>query len=232
MPVIGFLSPLSPGPYVSFVAAFRRGLSEAGFIEGQNVAIEYRWAEGQYDRLPALAADLVRRPVAVIVAPGGPAAGLAAKAATTTIPIVFVSGADPVKDGLVASLNRPRGNVTGVAMLLTALEGKRLGLLREFFPNAQMITVLLNPSSPNFDRQLKDIQEAAHAVGQQIDILHASSENEIEVAFASAARLPTGPLLVAVILPSTIGVIKWSRWRRAMRFPPYFICASSPWLAD
>jgi putative ABC transport system substrate-binding protein len=197
MPVIGFLNAASPGPYLSFVAAFRRGLNETGFIEGQNVLIEYRWAEGQYDRLPALAAELVRRPVAVIAATGGPIAGLAAKASTATIPIVFVSGADPVKDGLVASLSRPGGNVTGVAMLLTALEGKRLGLLREFFPNATLIAVLLNPSSPNFDVQLKDVQEAARAVGQQIHILHASGEREIEVAFATAAQLRTGALLVA-----------------------------------
>ena len=197
MPVVGFLSPLSPGPYMSVVAAFRRGLNEAGFTEGQNVVIEYRWAEGQYDRLPALAADLVRRPVAVIAAPGGPSAGLAAKASTATIPIVFVSGADPVKDGLVPNLNRPGGNVTGVAMLLTTLEGKRLGLLREFFPNATLITVLLNQSSPTFDVQLKDVQEAARAVGQQIHILHASSEREIEVAFATAAQLRTEALLVA-----------------------------------
>jgi putative ABC transport system substrate-binding protein len=131
MPVIGFLNSTSAAPYVPFVESFRRGLGETGFIEGQNVAIEFRWAEGHYDRLPALAADLVRRRVAVIVATGGPGPGQAAKAATATIPIVFNSGSDPVREGLVASFNRPGGNATGVNVLLSAMEGKRLGLLRE-----------------------------------------------------------------------------------------------------
>jgi putative ABC transport system substrate-binding protein len=147
------------------VAAFRRGLGETGYVEDRNVAIEYRWAEGQYDRLPALAADLVRRQVAVIVATGGTASGLAAKAATSTIPIVFTSGGDPVNEGLAASLNRPGGNATGMVVLLTAMEGKRLGLLREMVPTATLIGVLLNPG---IETQLNDVRDAARAVGQQM----------------------------------------------------------------
>jgi len=197
MPVIGFLNGVSPGPVAPFVAAFRRGLNEMGFTEGQNVAIEYRWAEGQYDRLPALAADLVRRQVAIIAAAGGGTApGLAAKAATATIPIVFVSGGDPVKQGLVASLNRPGGNATGVFLLLNELEGKRLGLLHELVPAAKIIAVILNPASPSFPAQLTDVQEAARAIGQQLHILHASNEREIDAAFATAVQLRAGALLV------------------------------------
>jgi ABC-type uncharacterized transport system substrate-binding protein len=196
-PVIGFLSSVSAAPFAQFVAAFRRGLGEAGFIEGQNVAIDFRWAEGQYDRLPALAADLVRRQVAVITATGGPASGQAAKAATATIPIVFISGADPVREGLVASLNRPGGNATGVNILLSAMESKRLGLLREMVPNAAVIGVLLNPALPTFGDQVNDVQEAARAVGQQLHILRASNDEEIEAAFATAAEQRAGALLVA-----------------------------------
>jgi putative ABC transport system substrate-binding protein len=198
MPVIGFLSGASPGPAAQFVAAFRRGLNEMGFTEGQNVAIEYRWAEGQYDRLPALAADLVGRQVAIIVATGGGTApGHAAKAATATIPIVFVSGGDPIEQGLVASLNRPGGNATGVFLLLNALEGKRLGLLHELVPAAKLIAVILNPASRSFATQLTDVQEAARTIGQQIHILHASDEREIDAAFAALAQLRAGALLVA-----------------------------------
>ena len=196
MPVIGFLNSASATPYERFVELFRRGLVETGFVEGQNVAIEFRWAEGRYDRLPALAADLVRHRVDVIVATGGPASGQAAKAATTTIPIVFISGADPVKEGLVASLNRPGGNATGVNPLLAAMEGKRLGLLREMVTNTPMIGVLLNPAMPTFDSQVDDVQGAARAVGQQLHILRASNEDEINVAFATAAQMRTGALLV------------------------------------
>ena len=193
MPVIGFLHSASPGPFAQYVAAFSRGLNQAGFTEGRNVAIEYRWAEGRYD----LAADLVRRQVAVIVATGGPSSGLAAKAATSTIPIVFNSGGDPVKEGLAANLNRPGGNATGVVVLLTAMEGKRLGLLREMVPTATLIAVLLNPYMPTFETQLNDVQEAARAVGQQIHILHANSEHEIDAAFAKMVELRAGALLVA-----------------------------------
>jgi putative tryptophan/tyrosine transport system substrate-binding protein len=196
MPVIGFLNAASPGPYMSNVTAFRRGLNETGFSEGRNVAIEYRWAEEHCDRLPQLAADLVHRQVAVIAATGGGLSAAAAKAATTTIPIVFVTGTDPVQQGLVASFNRPGGNVTGVFVLLSALEGKRLGLLRDMVPTATLIAVLLNPANPSFDSQLNDIQEAARSVGQQLHILYASSEHEIDAAFATAAQLPARAMLV------------------------------------
>jgi putative ABC transport system substrate-binding protein len=196
MPVIGFLNSASPGPYARYVDAFRRGLNETGFSEGRNVAIEYRWAEGQYDRLPQLAADMVHRQVAVIAATGGGQSVAAAKAATTTIPIVFASGADPVQMGLVASLNQPGGNVTGVYVLTSAVEGKRLGLLREMVPTAALIAVLLNPANPAADSKLNDAQEAARSVGVQLHILYASSQHEIDAAFATAAQLPARAMLV------------------------------------
>jgi putative tryptophan/tyrosine transport system substrate-binding protein len=197
MPVVGFLNSATPGAWKPYLEAFRQGLNEAGYVEGRTVAIEYRWADGQYERLPSLAADLVRRKVAVIVASGGTPASLAAKAATKTIPIVFATGFDPVKLGLVASLNRPGGNVTGVNQFVSQMEGKRLGLLRELVPSAALIAVLLNPNNPPSATQLKDIQEAARALGQQIHILHASSEAELEAAFATARQVGCGGLLVA-----------------------------------
>jgi putative ABC transport system substrate-binding protein len=198
MPVIGFLSGRSPYESAAAVGAFRQGLEETGFLESRNVIIEYRWAEGRYDRLPALALELVSRQVAVIAAVGGPASGQAAKGATATTPIVFISGADPVQEGLVASLNKPGGNATGVAPLLPAMEGKRLGLLRELVPNAPLIGVLFNPASAsNFKRELSDVQEAARAIGQQLLILRASSEEEIEAAFATTSEQRVGGLLVA-----------------------------------
>ena len=198
MPVIGFLSGRSPYESGGVVGAFRKGLDETGYFESKNVIIEYRWAEGQYDRLPALALELVSRQVAVIAATGGPAAGQAAKSATATIPIVFISGADPVQEGLVTSLNRPGGNATGVNPLLPANEGKRLGLLREMVPNAALIGVLLNPNLPiKFNSQMSDVQDAARAAGQQLQILQASSDDEIEVAFATAVDRRAQALLVA-----------------------------------
>jgi putative ABC transport system substrate-binding protein len=197
VPVVGFLNSASPSAWKPYLEAFRQGVNEAGYVEGRTVAIEYRWAEGQYERLPSLAADLVRRKVAVIVATGGTPPALAAKAATKTIPIVFTIGADPVKLGLVASLNRPGGNVTGVNQFVSQMEGKRLGLLREVVPSAALIAVLLNPTNPNAATQLKDVQEAARALGQQIHILHASSEAELEAAFATAREVGCGGLLVA-----------------------------------
>src|SRR5262245_53037886 len=196
MPVIGFLSTRSLTDSMHLVAAFHRGLRETGVIEGRNVAIEYRWAEGQNDRLPALAADLVSRKVAVIAAPGGPTSGLAAKAATSTIPIVFI-GNDPVRIGLVTSLNRPGGNATGVNVFLQEMEGKRLGLLREVVPGASLIAVLLNPKSADVDIQRRDIDEAARAVGQPIQVIRASSESDIHTSFETIARLKAGGLLVA-----------------------------------
>jgi putative ABC transport system substrate-binding protein len=196
MPVVGFLSGAAPGPFTHLVAAFREGLKETGYIEGQNATIEYRWAEGHYERLPVLAVDLVRRQVAVIAATGGTRAGLAAKAATATIPIVFSSGADPIKAGLVASLNRPGGNITGVYLLIGELDPKKLGLLRELVPHASVIAVLLNLNSAEVRARSAVVQEAARTVGQQIHILHASTERELETAFASLVQLRAGALVV------------------------------------
>ena len=196
MPVVGFLNSTSPSAWTHLVAAFRQGLSEMGYVEHRSVGIEWRWAEGRYEQLPALAADLVRRQVAVIVSTGGVNTSLAAKAATTDIPIVFTTGTDPVTSGLVASLNRPGGNVTGVNMFVTQMEGKRLGLLHELVPTAALIGVLLNPASLSAQRQLKDVQEAARAIGQQIHIVHASSERELATAFMTLAQLRAGALLV------------------------------------
>jgi putative ABC transport system substrate-binding protein len=167
MPMIGFLNPASAGPWTHLVAAFRGGLSEMGYVEGQNVAIEFRWADGQYGQLPAMAADLVRRKVAVLVSTGGVAPVLAAKAATSTIPIVFTLGTDPVNLGLVASLNRPGGNVTGVNLFTAVMDTKRLGLLHDMIPTATLIAVLVNPNNPPAESQTKSIQEAARAVGHQ-----------------------------------------------------------------
>jgi putative tryptophan/tyrosine transport system substrate-binding protein len=196
MPVIGFLSSRSPNEAAYVVAAFHQGLTEGGYSGGQNVGIEYRWAEGQYDRLPGLAADLVRGRVTLIASTGGIGAAIAAKQATSTIPIVFTAGDDPVKHGVVASFNRPGGNVTGIYNVISAMEAKRFGLLHETVPSAGSIAVLLNPSFAGFDVQLKDLQEAARAVGQQSHVFNASSEADIDAAFVAVARLPAATLLV------------------------------------
>jgi putative ABC transport system substrate-binding protein len=196
MPVIGVLSTGSPGPSSApFMAAFRQGLSEAGYVEGQNLAIEYRWAEGHYDRLPALAADLVGRKVDLIMASSPPSA-LAAKSATSTIPIVFRSGADPVADGLVASLARPGGNLTGVSFVADELTAKRLELLSELVPRARVIALLMNPNNATAERVIRDVQEAARTKGLQLHVLKASSESEIDTAFASLVQLHAGALVV------------------------------------
>jgi len=194
MPVIGFLDSRSPGEAASVVPAFRKGLNEVGFVDGQDVKIEYRWAEGQYDRLPALVADLIRSQVAVIFA-GGPAAPVA-KAATATIPIVFVNGLDPVKFGLVASLNRPSGNATGIYLFTNTLERKRLELLHELVPKAATIAVLVNPTNPNAETVSSDLQAAARALGLQIDIVNASTERDIDAAFATILQRADGALVV------------------------------------
>jgi len=196
MPVIGVLHTGSPGPsFAPFMAAFRQGLSEAGYVEGQNLAIEYRWAEGHYDRLPALAADLVGRKVDLIMASTPPSA-LAAKSATSTIPIVFRSGADPVADGLVASLARPGGNLTGVSFVADELTAKRLELLSELVPRAGVIALLMNPNNATAERVIRDVQEAARTKGLQLHVLKASSESEIDTAFASLVQLHAGALVV------------------------------------
>jgi len=195
-PLVGFLNSASPGPFAPFVAAFRQGLREAGYVEGDTVEIEYRWAEGQYDRLPALAADLIRRQVAVIVATGGAVSIVAAKAATTTTPIVFSSGADPVQIGLVSSLNRPGGNLTGVYLFLSGLDPKKLGLLRAVVPQPALIAVLFNPNNPDARTRLTAVQEAAHAAGQRIHILHASTEPDLDAAFATFDQLRVGAIVV------------------------------------
>jgi putative ABC transport system substrate-binding protein len=194
MPVIGFLASGSPGPSAPFVAALRQGLSETGYVEGENVAIEYRWAEADYDRLAALAADLVHGKVDVIAAPGLPSA-LAAKSATSTIPIVFSVG-DPVERGLVASLARPGGNLTGVSSL--DLTPKRVEMLSELVPRATLIAILVNPNNAIAEHIVRDVQEAARAKGLQLLTLKASTESEIDTAFASLVKLNVG----ALVLPS------------------------------
>ena len=196
MPVVGFLRSSSIERAAHLVAAFRQGLKEAGFVEGQNVAIEYRSAESQVDRLPALAADLVQRQVRIIVATGGSAPALAAKAATSTIPIVFTSE-DPVETGLVVSLNRPGGNATGASVLTTDIGSKRLGLLRELVPNATTIAMLNNPNGPGAGRHLQDVHAAARVLGRQIQVLNTTTESEIDAAFEALTRERPGALLVS-----------------------------------
>jgi len=197
IPVIGYLGPESPAVFASRVRAFREGLGETGYVEGRNVAIEFRWAEGQHNRLPALAADLVARQVAVIVAPGGAPGALAAKSATTTIPIVFEMGADPVAIGLVGNLNRPGGNLTGVSSLNVQVTPKRLEILHEVVPAATEIAVLVNPTSPTTDSQLKNLQAAARALGLQLHVLHASTERDFDAAFVTLLQLWAGGLVIA-----------------------------------
>ena len=197
MPVIGFLNSASPGPYAHLVAVFRQGLNEAGFVEGRNVAIEYRWAEGHNDRLPALADDLVRRQVTVIAVPGSTPGALAAKAATTTIPIVFAMASDPVRLGLVTSLNRPGGNVTGVTLLGVELGPKQLELLYDLVPTATIMALLVNPTSPALaETQSQDLQAAAFKLGLQLHILHASTDGDFDRVFATLAELRTGGLVI------------------------------------
>jgi ABC-type uncharacterized transport system substrate-binding protein len=194
MPVIGFLRSTSLTPVQNLITALRQGLKEAGFIEGQNVAIEYRSAEDKADRLPALVAELISRPVAVIV--GNTEAARAAMTTTTTVPIVFATGGDPVSEGLVASLNRPGGNVTGVVFFNSVLGAKRLELLRQLVPNAATIAVLLSPNSPNIEAERSDVQAAAQTIGQQLVVLDVNSASDIEAAFTTFVQRGAGALLV------------------------------------
>ena len=199
MPVIGFLNPTLPDPNEGRLRAFRQGLKETGYVEGENVAIVYRWAENQFDRLPELAADLVHRQVAVIVASGGPAAVLAAKTATTTIPIIFNISEDPVKLGLVASLARPGSNLTGINFISGELVAKRLELLREMLPGAMHVAVLVNPANAsNTETTLRDVEPAARTMGLQIQVIKASTSREIDAAFTSFERERPDALFVAV----------------------------------
>ena len=196
MSVIGFLNPGGPDTSAYLAAAFRQGLKETGYVEGQNVAIEYRWAEGHYDRLPALATELVQRKVAAIAASGGGITARAAKAATATIPIVFIGVDDPVKIGFVASLNRPDGNVKGVTLATSILNAKRLELLHESVSSAVVIAVLVNPTTAYAETQSREVQAAARAMGRQVHILNASSVREIDMAFAAVAQMHAGAILV------------------------------------
>ena len=195
-PTIGFLNPASPHLFASRVAAFHQGLREIGYIEGQNVAIDYRWAEGQYDRLPGLAADLARRQVSVIAATGGIPSALAAKASTTTIPIVFVAGADPVKFGVVTNLNRPGGNITGLTALTSELVPKRLQLVREMVPTATIIAMLVNPANPIAEAVSNEVQVVARTLGLQLHVLHASTERDLNSVFATLVQLRATALLI------------------------------------
>jgi putative tryptophan/tyrosine transport system substrate-binding protein len=198
MPVIGFLHSVSFDNLAHLVQSFHQGLKEAGFVEGRNVSIEYRWAEGHYDRLPALAADLVRRQVTVIAAPGGTPTAVAAKAATATIPIVFLVGVDPVTAGLVASLNQPGGNVTGISILNVDVVAKRLELLHELVPTAAVIALLVNPTNPVYtEPEIKEARDAAGSLGLQLHVLNASNEDEIDAAFATMVREGAGALVLS-----------------------------------
>jgi putative ABC transport system substrate-binding protein len=195
LPIVGFFRGTPAAGFEDFVAAFRLGLKDTGYIDGRNVTIEYRWADGQYDQLPTLASDLVRRRVAVIVASGN-AAALAAKAATMTIPIVFGAALDPVQTGLVASLNRPGGNVTGATNLAVELGPKRLEFLHELVPTANVVAVLFNPSDPSSESQSRELQAAAQTIGLQLHILYANTERELDAVFANLAQLRVGALVI------------------------------------
>jgi putative ABC transport system substrate-binding protein len=197
MPVIGFLSSASAAGWLPYESGFHRGLSETGYIEGKNVAIEYRWADGDYDRLPALAADLVARKVAVIVSTGGNVATFAAKAATSTIPIVFTFGSDPVAAGVVASMNRPGGNLTGVSHMTVALAAKRTEIAVELSPKAHVLTLLVNPNHPDAAAEAKEVQAAAQAQGRVLNVLNASQENDFESVFAEIVKRGTDVLFVS-----------------------------------
>jgi len=229
MPVIGYLSATSPGLSAPYVAAFRLGLSETGYVEGQNLALEYRSAEGRYDRLPALAAELVGRNVDLIATSGGDLVALAAKNATSTIPIVSVMGVDPVAAGVVASLARPGGNVTGFSILVVELVPKRLELLSELVPQAKVIALLVNPNSSSAAaRIMQDVQDAARAKGLQLAVLKAGTESEIDAAFATLVQLMPARSSSAPIRFSIAGAISSWCWHHAMPFRRSIRFANSP----
>jgi putative ABC transport system substrate-binding protein len=196
-PVIGFLSSRSPAESESVIAAFRQGLKDNCYVEGENIAIEYRWADGQYERLPNLAKELVGRQVALIAATGDAVSALAAKAATTSIPVVFVIGGDPVRFGLVASINRPGGNLSGVSLVSSGLGAKRLGLLNELIPNAAILGLLLNPENPNAEPEEQDVRQAAATLGKRIIVVNARAESDFAPAFATLTEEKAGGLIVA-----------------------------------
>jgi len=196
VPLIGYLHSGSPRIFGNLVAAFHRGLKEAGYVEGQNVAIEYRWAEGQYERLPALASELIGRQVAIVVTGGGEVAALAAKATTSTIPIVFTVGSDPVRSGLIAGLNHPGGNLTGATVFNTVLAAKELGLLHELVPRATSVVILVNPDNPSPELVARDVREAGRVLGLEIHVLRATSEDEIDAVFVKVAQLRPGGFLL------------------------------------
>jgi putative tryptophan/tyrosine transport system substrate-binding protein len=228
IPVMGYLHSGSPSPFAQLVTAFRRGLGGVGYVEGQNVAIEFRWAEGRYDQLPVLAAKLVGRHVALIVAQGGDPSVLAAKSATSTIPIVFSSSRDPVKLGLVDSLNRPGGNVTGFSAFTSLLGIKRLELIRQLLPTKALIAVLVNPNNPNANVDATDLQDAARTLGQSISLVRAGTETEIDEVFATFSDRRVA--LLIPMLSSYRVVINSFRSRQRTRSPRSTRNASSWWL--
>jgi putative ABC transport system substrate-binding protein len=226
MPVIGYLGGASPGPFGPFVAAFLQGLTETGYVEGQNPAIEYRWAESNFDRLPSLAADLVSCDVKLIATSGGPLPALAAKNATTTIPIVFVAS-DPVEQGLVTSLARPGGNLTGFSVMAIEVWPKRLELLFELVPRARTVALLVNPT-PSVRHLVQEVQEASRAKGLQLHILKARTDADLETAFASLVELQVGGLVVGTVRSSTAGASNSWRSLHGMPFPRSMSGANSP----
>jgi putative ABC transport system substrate-binding protein len=228
MPVVGFLHSGSLEGWTSTVAAFREGLNDAGYVEGRNVAIEFRWAEGNYDRLPVLAADLVSRQVALIATPGSTPATLAAKAATATIPIVFAVGGDPVKFGFVTSFNRPGGNLTGGSLFAVTLQAKRVEVLCELVPNATVLGLLINPNTPVYESETKEVQSAARLLGRQILVLNAGNERDIDVAFSRMVELRIGACSCPPTRSFKVGASKSSPWRRAKRSPQCIPAATSP----
>jgi putative tryptophan/tyrosine transport system substrate-binding protein len=229
MPVVGFLDRRSPDAMADRLRAFRQGLKDTGYVEGENVAIEYRWAENQLDRLPVLAAELARRPVSVIVASGGTPVALRVKAATTTIPIVFLAADDPVRLGLVASLARPGGNLTGINFFNTELVAKRLELLLELVPAGTRVAVLVNPANiTNTESTLRDVEPAARAMGQQIQVFNASTRREIDGAFTTLVASGPTRLLSAATPSSTAVASSWSNWRPTTMSPRHIRGVSMP----